>query len=485
VVGVGVGADEQADVLHPQADLVQRALQVGERAGLVHARVDEHDAVARRDRPGVAVRHAGPGQRQAQAPEPGQDPLAAADLALAGGVGHRRGTLKAAGYAAAMSTVAADPAAVAERYFAALAARDLDAMVACWAPGGREFIRGQVDTTAPDGLRAYFGALFAAVPDLDVRVEATTVEGERACVRWVARGTFAGAPFRDIEPTGARLELEGIDELTVSDGLIQANNAFSDGLAFARQVGMLPAEGTTADRGLTRAFNVRTRALHRLTGSDPEPIADGVWIVRGGFPEKGFNVYLVRDGDGVLAFDAGIRQMAPVIARAAANLGGLTRVVLGHSHADHPRRPPRGLGRPGGATRPSAPTPRATAGCTPSTWRKLGSRQTPRVASSCPSWDGGPVRRAARCAEGDDVRGLRGGPPAPATQPGSSRLGRASTARLDLGLLLHRGRRAGFKGAAAPSPTRRSRRSRAGPGRPCASSPRLEPAAAGRVTDGP
>jgi len=51
-----------------------------------------------------------------------------------------------------MSTVAADTAAVAERYFAALADRDVEAMVALWAPGGREFIRGQVDTTAPDLL---------------------------------------------------------------------------------------------------------------------------------------------------------------------------------------------------------------------------------------------------------------------------------------------------------------------------------------------
>ena len=37
--------------------------------GLVHAGVDEHDPVARRDRPGVAVRDAGPRQRQAQAPD--------------------------------------------------------------------------------------------------------------------------------------------------------------------------------------------------------------------------------------------------------------------------------------------------------------------------------------------------------------------------------------------------------------------------------
>ena len=43
--------------------------------------------------------------------------------------------------------------AVARRYFDALSAHDLDAAVAMWADGGRENVRGQVDVTAPDGVR--------------------------------------------------------------------------------------------------------------------------------------------------------------------------------------------------------------------------------------------------------------------------------------------------------------------------------------------
>ena len=35
--------------------------------------------------------------------------------------------------------------AVARRYFAAIDARDLEAAVALWAPGGRENVRGRVD----------------------------------------------------------------------------------------------------------------------------------------------------------------------------------------------------------------------------------------------------------------------------------------------------------------------------------------------------
>ena len=63
------------------------------------------------------------------------------------------------------------------RYFDAIAARDLDDAVALWAPGGRENVRGQVDVTAPDGVRAFLGELIDAFPDLDMQVISTTTRG--------------------------------------------------------------------------------------------------------------------------------------------------------------------------------------------------------------------------------------------------------------------------------------------------------------------
>ncbi len=67
-----------------------------------------------------------------------------------------------------------------------------------------------------------------------------------------------------------------------------------------------------------------------------EKIADGVWRHAGDL-RQGMNVYLVaeQDGSGVFAFDAGTKAMAKGIKAAAAELGGLTRVILGHSHVDH------------------------------------------------------------------------------------------------------------------------------------------------------
>ena len=63
-----------------------------------------------------------------------------------------------------------------------------------------------------------------------------------------------------------------------------------------------------------------------------------------------------------MLFDAGIKAMTGAVAAAGASLGGITRVLLGHGHADHRGAAPA-LGVPVSATPTTAPTPRATAAC--------------------------------------------------------------------------------------------------------------------------
>jgi hydroxyacylglutathione hydrolase len=72
-----------------------------------------------------------------------------------------------------------------------------------------------------------------------------------------------------------------------------------------------------------------------MQAREPERIADGVWVIRGGFPMRAMNVYLLEDDGGVTLFDAGIVSMVGAVATAAARLGGVKRVVLGHADADH------------------------------------------------------------------------------------------------------------------------------------------------------
>jgi len=230
---------------------------------------------------------------------------------------------------------AEETARVADAYFDAISRREVEEAVALWRPGGRENVRGQVDTTAPDGVRDFLGGLFGPFPDLVFEIVERTVQDDRAAYRWQATGTFTGTPFQGVEPTGARLEIEGTDVLIVRDGEIVENNAFADGMTVARQLGLMPPEGSRQELAMKRAFNAKTRVGAKLGTSGLEPVAEGVWLLRGGFPAKTMNVYFVRDGDGVMLFDAGISQMTNAVRTAGASLGGITRVLLGHGHADH------------------------------------------------------------------------------------------------------------------------------------------------------
>jgi len=300
---------------------------------------------------------------------------------------------------------ATDPVGVAQSYFSAVDARDVDGMVACWAPGGLERIAPVGEMQAPEGVREFFSGMFAAVPDSRLEVLDMVAQDDKVVVRWRTTGTFCGGPFQGIEPTGARIELEGIDMLTIEDGLIRRNDAYYDGTQFARQIGMLPAQNSAAERGMTRAFNFRTR-LTRPRPGQLERVADGVWLIRGGFPMKTMNVYLIEDEGAVTLFDAGIRGMTKSIATAAAGLGGISRIVLGHGHVDHRGAAP-GLAAPVYCHPDEVDDTEGDGGLHYADISQLERRSArvimPRMLSV---WDGGPVPTAGTVSEGDEVAGF-------------------------------------------------------------------------------
>jgi len=235
-----------------------------------------------------------------------------------------------------------------------------------------------------------------------------TTHRTRTAVRWRATGTFAGpGRFQGFVANAARIAIEGCDVLTVEDDLIRHNDAYLASGDVARQLGLLPAAGSPAQARLTQLSNVRSRVAGLLEGAEPERIADRVWIVRGGFPAKTMNVYLIEDEGGVTVFDAGIEAMGGAVAAGAARLGGIRRVVLGHADADH---------------RGAAPALDAPVHCHPAERTAAGSGETFRdywdmgkldrhgrvlLSRLLPAWDGGAVSIEGTVHEGDELAGFR------------------------------------------------------------------------------
>jgi steroid delta-isomerase-like uncharacterized protein len=300
-------------------------------------------------------------------------------------------------------------AEVATRYFEAIAAHDLDAAVSMWAAGGVERLVGQREMIAPDGVRAFMRELHGAFPDLSWEVLDVVASDGHAAVRWRARGTFAGpGRFQGFAPNGARVEMEGCDVLTLTeDGTIERLDAYLDSGDVARQLGLLPPAGSRAEARLTKLANARTRAQAWIHGSDPERVAEGVWVVRGGIPMKTHNVYLIEDDGGVTLFDCGSSDMTGLVAAAGARLGGIKRIVLGHADADHRGAAP-GLEAPAychPAERQAAESPDHYRDY----WdrSKLDPRGRTVLWRLIAGWDGGPVHIAGTVTEGDEVAGFR------------------------------------------------------------------------------
>lgn len=303
---------------------------------------------------------------------------------------------------------------VARAYFDAINAHDVEAAVALWQPGGRERIHGQREVIAPDGVRQFLGELLDAFPDLRFEVLEATADGERCLLQNVLRGTFAGpGSWAGFAPNGAAIAVPVADVLTVRDGLVASLEAYVDGATVARQLGVLPAQDSAAERRLAQLANAQTRVRERLLGTDFGQIAEGVWRLQGN-PAR-CNVYFVADpgqpsaagtGPGVLMFDAGARTMVGAVRAAAARLGGLTRIVLGHGHTDH-----RG-------TAPSLDVPvlchpdevadaEGSGGFRYWSIDRLGWRAPLHRQLHERFWDGGPVKISGTVEQDDDVAGFR------------------------------------------------------------------------------
>jgi steroid delta-isomerase-like uncharacterized protein len=71
----------------------------------------------------------------------------------------------------------------------------------------------------PDGFRQMQGMFLSALPDVRIEIEDILAEGDRAAVRWHARGTHSGEGF-GFGPSKRQIDVRGTTWLTVRDGRI-------------------------------------------------------------------------------------------------------------------------------------------------------------------------------------------------------------------------------------------------------------------------
>jgi ketosteroid isomerase-like protein len=160
-----------------------------------------------------------------------------------------------------------EPVDIVRRYYDALGRHDLDTAVECWAPGGTDVLPPLGEVRAPEGVRAYFGEVFAAMPDFWLEILSLVAEGDLVAVHWRGGGTFTGDRYQGIRATGTEIRQEGIDLMRIRDGLIQRTDAYWDDANIGRQLGLLPPKNSRRERALLAVFNARTRLKRRRKAS--------------------------------------------------------------------------------------------------------------------------------------------------------------------------------------------------------------------------
>jgi steroid delta-isomerase-like uncharacterized protein len=112
-------------------------------------------------------------------------------------------------------------------------------------------------------IAAYFEATFAAISDLRLEIVAIAEQGDDVFAQWRLTGVHSGT-FLGVQATGKRLAIDGIDHFVIRDGKVVSNFVAADLTQYGRQIGMMPPDGSTADKALKAAFNARTKLAARL-----------------------------------------------------------------------------------------------------------------------------------------------------------------------------------------------------------------------------
>jgi predicted ester cyclase len=148
-----------------------------------------------------------------------------------------------------VASTEASTAGVVARAMAAFNAHDAEELARLSAPEIKAHVPGRPPLSGTQAIKEYNQSLFRAFPDAQARVENLVVRGGSASVEAVFTGTHAG-PYAtllgEISPTGKRVTARFAQFLEIDRGLVRSLHSYFDQVELMAQLGLAPAQSTTA-----------------------------------------------------------------------------------------------------------------------------------------------------------------------------------------------------------------------------------------------
>ena len=129
-----------------------------------------------------------------------------------------------------------------DRYNEAWNAHDLDAIMAMHAPDMVFENHTAHERAEGDAVRDHIGSIFETWPDIEFATRRLYVRDDLVVQEWTASATHAKTMRRGdlvAEPTGNRVEWDGLDVIPFEGGLVKRKDVYSDSVSILRQVGLL------------------------------------------------------------------------------------------------------------------------------------------------------------------------------------------------------------------------------------------------------
>jgi steroid delta-isomerase-like uncharacterized protein len=128
------------------------------------------------------------------------------------------------------------------RYNDAWNSQDLDAIMDMHAPDMVFQNHTAGESAEGEDVRRHIASIFEAWPDLLFSTRRLYVRDGLVVQEWTATATHTKEMRRGeivAEPTGKRVEWDGLDVMPFEDGLLKRKDVYSDSVSILRQVGLI------------------------------------------------------------------------------------------------------------------------------------------------------------------------------------------------------------------------------------------------------